>query len=102
MFALHLKSSRSIPPAQPEFFFHPTRKWRCDFGWPEHRLLVEIEGGTWLPGGGRHNRGAGFQNDCEKYLAAFEAGYSLLRFTTRMVKDLTALRAIERFFASRT
>jgi len=89
-----------VPPAQREFFFHPDRRWRSDFAWPDHRLLVEIEGGTWLPGGGRHNRGAGFQTDCEKYLAAFELGYYLLRFTTKMVIDLSALKALERFFSA--
>jgi very-short-patch-repair endonuclease len=78
--------------------FQPGRRWRADFAWPEHGLIVEVEGGTWLPGGGRHNRGRGFEDDCRKYLAAFLLGFRLIRFTTAMVDDLTALKTLETYF----
>lgn len=33
------------PPFVREHRFHPTRKWRLDFCWPEQMLAVELEGG---------------------------------------------------------
>lgn len=41
-----------------EHRFHPARRWRFDFAWPELLFAVEVEGGIWT--GGRHNRGSGF------------------------------------------
>ena len=70
------------------------RKWRADFAFPEHKLLVEIEGGVWTRG--RHVRGQGFVNDCEKYNMATLLGWRVLRFVPQWVDDGTALRMIER------
>jgi very-short-patch-repair endonuclease len=64
-----------------EYQFHPTRRWRFDFAWPDHRLSLEVEGGVWS--GGRHTRGAGFVADCEKYNAATLAGWRVLRVVPR-------------------
>ena len=57
-FARWLKRSKHIPPPQREYRFHPERKWRFDFAWPERRFAVEIEGIT--PGQGRHQTIKGF------------------------------------------
>lgn len=69
----------------PEYRFDPERRWRADFAFLDARLLVEVEGGQWT--NGRHSRGAGFENDCEKYNAMTLQGWRLLRFTTGMVED---------------
>ena len=58
------------PELKREFVFHPERKWRADFAHIESRTLIEIEGGVFINGGGRHNRAAGFIADAEKYLHA--------------------------------
>lgn len=78
---------------QREFRFAPPRRWRFDFAWPQQRIALEIEGGTWV--GGRHNRGAGYVNDLEKYNTATLLGWRLLRVTPEMVSDGTALLLIE-------
>ena len=72
-----------------EHKFHPTRRWRFDFCWPEEKIAVEIEGGTWS--GGRHTTGSGFKRDCEKYNHAAMMGFYVYRFTGDMVKNNEAI-----------
>ena len=56
---------------QSEFQFCPPRKWRADYAIQRLNkmknaytyVLVEIEGGLFMSGTGRHNRGAGMRND---------------------------------------
>ncbi len=79
-----------------EVQFKRGRRWRFDFCWPELRLAVEVEGGQSVAGGGHHQRSGGYEGDCEKYNEAALQGWTLLRFTTRMVLDGRALRCIER------
>ena len=84
---------RGFPVPGREVLFHPTRKWRFDFAWPFYQIALEIEGGTWVSG--RHSRGAGMRADCEKYNAAVLAGWKVLRVTSDMVKDGSALNLVE-------
>ena len=70
------------------------RGWKCDFAWPDRRLIVEVEGGVYTQG--RHTRPSGFVNDIEKYNALTEAGWKVLRFSRREVKSGEALNVIER------
>jgi hypothetical protein len=65
------------PALEREFRFHPTRKWRSDFAHIPSRTLIEIEGGIWISG--RHNRGAGFITDIEKYNDAALTGWRVFR-----------------------
>jgi very-short-patch-repair endonuclease len=89
--ALHLRTA-SIPFVM-EFKFCPSRKWRSDFHISNSRVLIEVEGGTWS--GGRHTRGKGYQNDCEKYSWAAAHGWVVLRFTTAQVKSGLAIEHIK-------
>ncbi len=54
-----------------------TRRWRADFPHQPSRTLIEIEGGIYV--NGRHNRGAGFAADLEKYLEAVLVGWRVVR-----------------------
>ena len=65
------------PELEKEFRFHPTRRWRADFAHLPSRTLIEIEGGIYV--NGRHNRGAGFAADLEKYFEASLAGWHVVR-----------------------
>lgn len=93
-----------LPKPEPEWYFAKPRKWRVDRAWPQHKLAVEIEGGTWgtkivcqncgtvvrakKRGGigrelrryGGHNA-AGFKKDIEKYNRLAELGWTLLRYS---------------------
>ncbi|MCX8494908.1 MAG: hypothetical protein ORN51_01840 [Akkermansiaceae bacterium] len=74
------------PPLEREVQFHTSRRWRADFAHIESRTLIEIEGGIFIPGGGRHNRGSGYAKDAEKYLEAVLAGWTVIRLTVHQLE----------------
>lgn len=88
----------------------PGRRFHCDFVWRELRLVVEIEGGTYKrkraktcpvcgeTPKGRHTTGSGFAEDCRKYNQLVLLGYRILRFTTEMVRDGSALELTSQAF----
>lgn len=84
---------------EPEFKFHDTRKWRFDFAFPNEKVAVEVEGGTWVSG--RHNRGDGFVRDTEKYNAAAVLGWCVLRFTDKAINSGEAINLIREALESR-
>ena len=71
------------PDPVAECRFHPVRRWRFDFAWPDSRVAVECEGGVWTRG--RHTRGAGYEADCEKYNQAAALGWRVFRCTSGML-----------------
>ena len=75
-----------------EYVFAPPRRWRFDFAIPDRMVAIEVEGGTWS--GGRHVRGAGYRRDIEKYNAAQALGWRVLRLTTDMVTDGSAMQHV--------
>lgn len=89
---------------EPEFRFHPTRKWRFDWAWPAVKVALEREGGRWREVNtaagpvrllvSRHTSEKGYDADCEKYNAAQIAGWVVIRATPRMVRDGRALAAL--------
>lgn len=94
-----MRAVSTIPTPVAEHRFDPVRKWRFDFAWPELRVAVEIEGGTWTKG--RHTRGKAFEADCEKYNEAAIAGWTVLRVTTDMIDDGRAVTFVERLIVAR-
>ncbi len=83
----------NVPQWEAEYLFHPQRKWPFDFAWPDCKVALEIDGGTWIRG--RHIRPQGFENDVEKLNAAAADGWLVLRATGDMVYDGRALMAIK-------
>ncbi len=83
-----------FPGISREYKFHPTRKWRFDYCWKDKMIALECEGGTWT--NGRHTRGKGYRNDCIKYSEAAILGWKVIRATTDMIKDGTAVELLER------
>lgn len=60
------------------------------------KILVEIEGGIWMVGGGRDIRGKSYIGDMEKYNSAAMMGFTVLRFSTEQVKSGLAVQQIEK------
>jgi len=83
-----------LPLPEREFRFHPTRRWRFDLAWPDKMLAAEVEGGVYSRG--RHTRGKGFVEDCEKYNEAALLGWRVLRFPTQTIPSGEAVSVIER------
>lgn len=77
-----------------EFAFCQGRKWRFDFAWPSRLIAAECEGATWVRG--RHTRGMGFENDCEKYAEATLLGWKVFRFTARQIANGYAVSTLRK------
>ena len=69
------------------------RRWRFDFAYPQWKIGIECEGGTWIKG--RHTSGQGYRKDCEKYNYANLMGWRVLRFTKGMIESGEAIRFIK-------
>lgn len=95
LLAIHLGELRLRFDRQ--FRFCADRRWRADFHLPEHRILIEVQGGVskyakfhpeWQTMG--HQSGEGYADDLEKQRAATMLGFRVLPFTTQEVNDGTA------------
>lgn len=77
-----------LPEPVAEYRFDDTKR-QFDFAWPDHRVAIELQGGTWGKGDkrGAHSRGARYTLDCHKLNDAQLAGWILLWFTTDMLSD---------------
>lgn len=83
-----------LPKPEREYRFHKKRLWRFDLAWPALMVACEVEGGVFQSG--RHTRGAGFTNDCEKYSEAAIAGWRVIRVTPAHIQQGRALEWVER------
>jgi len=82
-----------LPEPVREYRFHPSRRWRFDLAWPDQRVAVEVHGGEFMRG--HHTRGREMANDCEKARAAAIAGWIVLPYTGRQVREAPAAMARE-------
>jgi len=98
VFEFHCKAVGLCP--EKEYRFHPVRRWRFDYAFPEQMVAVEIEGGVWTQG--RHTRGSGFVKDMEKYNAAAELGWLVFRYSPQMVESGEAVAQIEKVINERS
>lgn len=84
-------AAEELPDPQAEHRFHPTRQWRFDLAWPQHKVACEIEGGTWMRTNDGRSKGHAnpirFAQDCEKYNEAALSGWLLVRVTPSMIDD---------------
>lgn len=83
-FLFHLRVfGGDLPEPVQEYRFLPGRKYRFDFCFLAQKLAVEIDGGQWAAGGGRHNKDA----DRWKLNEAARAGYCVIRFSGTMLQE---------------
>lgn len=77
-----------------ELRFHPQRRWRLDFAWPDNLLACEVNGGVWTRG--RHSRPRGLLNDWEKASEAAILGWRLVIVSGLEVRNGAAIDRIKR------
>lgn len=75
------------------------RRFRYDMCWRAHRLLVEIQGATWVKGG--HSTGTGIKRDAEKQNLAVLDGWRVLVFTGDHIKSGQAALWVKQALAQR-
>jgi len=107
-FALQCKAA-GLPLPVLELRFHPLRRWRFDFAWidqgPRNRVALEVEGIVYpkqgereYRAGGRHASIRGLREDIEKYLAAAELGWTVIRCLPEHIDNGRALSVMEAWF----
>ena len=87
-----------LPKPEREFVAIKGRRYRWDFAWIKHNLLLEIQGGVFIKGA--HSTGLGIERDCEKMCLAAINGWQTMSFTTRQVKSGWAIEMLKAFFES--
>ena len=80
-------------PFVREYKAVPGRKFPFDFAFPEARLLVEVQGGTYTVGA--HSTGTGLARDYEKINLAQLHGWRCLQFDGKAVKSGEAAKTIQ-------
>jgi hypothetical protein len=96
-FAFQCRAYRLPAPLEQHWIeqsAHPRnlrRRWRFDFCFLPVKLLVEIDGGIWMAGGGAHSNPRDIERNMRKRNDAALAGFHVLAFTPR---DVTSGRAI--------
>lgn len=82
---------------ETELMLIPGRRFRCDLVWQSARLVVEVQGGVWLPKGG-HTGGKGQIDDMEKLNLLTLLGWRCLQITPKQVSDGTLQGLLARAF----
>ena len=88
-----------IPIPVAEHRFHRIRKWRFDFAWINQKIALEIEGGSFTPGG---HKGIGKAwLDMEKFNEASVMGWLVIKTTPQKATSQEVMNFIIRAFAER-
>ena len=67
-----------------EYQVSKARRYRADFCCPQSRVVIEIQGGIWMPRSG-HNSGSGITRDCEKACFYAMRGYLYFPLVSKMI-----------------
>lgn len=98
LFTVYVKSELGAELVR-EYLFHPTRKWRFDYALPALRIAVECDGGVWT--GGRHVSPQGYVKDMEKFNAAAELGWVVLKFTPQQLVTIGTIETLRNTISKR-
>lgn len=91
--ALHIRCDK-LPAPTRQFRPFEDRKFRCDFAWPDLRLIVEVDGEV-------HRIAERFHADIEKHALLVLAGWTVLRVGGREVRSGLAIEWVRQIIAYR-
>lgn len=92
-------TNMGFPEGELEHKFHPKRRWRFDLAWPDVKIAVERQGGTWTRG--RHVRPEGYAKDCEKLNEAQLMGWIVIWVTADQIDAGDIFRFLDKAFEIR-
>lgn len=103
-YAFFIPYCESIIKLKPiaEHRFHPVRKWRFDFALPDKMIAIEVEGGFFSKNKSGHSSGVGAREDMEKYNAAAELGWIVLRYMPEHLDRAQTFEQIKRVYQMRS
>lgn len=93
-----LLKEHGVPLPEPEYRFHPQRRWRFDAAWPAAKLALEQDGGIFT--GGRHVRGAALLEEHRKMNEAAILGWRVLRTTPSKLLTMETVDMVRRALAA--
>lgn len=97
---LQMLRDAGLPDPSPEYRFALPRRWRFDYAWVldmgRVAVALEVDGGIWQKGGGRHTRGSGWLKDSEKLNEAACRGWRLLRCTPQQLATPATMDLLRR------
>jgi len=101
-FAFQCRAFKLPPPIEQYYFAKSLgRRFTADFAWPQYRLLVEVQGGIFRPGGGAHSHPLNVERDIEKAQYIALLGLMLLPITPKNLKSGLAIELTQRILVLR-
>jgi hypothetical protein len=97
VFAASQRPPICMPEPHRQYFWARElgREFRADFAFPRQRVLVEVQGGIWRPGGGAHSGGVAIEKDIEKAQYAARLGWWWLPVTEKDISSGHALIVVQ-------
>lgn len=86
----------------PEYFFSTERLYRLDYCFPEYKVGLEVDGGTWSKERSGHSSGTGLARDREKSTLLATLGWSLIRVTPQELMTAKTIETIKRIVNLKT
>jgi very-short-patch-repair endonuclease len=80
----------------PEFYFSVDRLFRLDYAYPELKIGIEVDGGTWSKKRSGHSSGTGLARDREKSTLLATLGWLLIRVTPQELMTLKTIETIKK------
>jgi hypothetical protein len=93
-----IAAAPEIPAPVQEFRAIPARRYRWDFAWPEHRLLLEVNGGAWMKSSYSHKSGPQIVRDYTKNNLAVAAGWKILYCESSMISKKKIIEYLADYF----
>lgn len=90
-----------LKPPEREYLGLRPRLFRFDFAWPDAKLAVECQGGTWSSKRMGHSSGSGIQRDMAKANEAQLQGWLILAYSDHGINDGSMVKDVRRALESR-